>query len=246
MRFAYLDNDSPFGMAHRGGNEFAAENTIAAFDKATELGFRYLETDVHATPDGTLVAFHDLNLERVAGISATVSEVSRKQLDKIRIDGEHSIPTLDQLLERFPDARFNIDPKTDAAAELLVDAIREHDAIERVCIGSFSEKRIKFCQRHLGPELCTSPGPSGVAKVLLAARLGRHTTFSYGCLQIPRGAYRLDLTRPELIKNIKRLGLQVHYWTINESDEMRRLLDAGADALISDKLTVLNEVLQGY
>lgn len=244
MAWSFLDVETPFGLAHRGGNGPAPENTVAAFTRATELGYRYLETDVHRTADGVLVAFHDDELERVAGLPGQISDYSWDRLSEVRLEGEHPIPRLSDLLETFPDARFNIDPKADDAVDPLIEIISRYGALPRVCIGSFSEDRISRMRAALGPELCTSPGPLGVVKVLVAAILGLSWTPPYGCLQIPTSNYRIPLDSAWLIGRVKRLGLQVHFWTINDEAEMRRLLDRGADAVITDETEVLKRVLQ--
>ena len=244
MDWAYLDAVPPFGLAHRGGRGLAPENTIAAFENAVSLGYRYLETDVHATADGVLVAFHDDQLERVAGLPGGISDYEWSRLSEIRLDGEHPIPRLTELLERFPTSRFNIDPKADGAVDLLIDVIREFDAVSRVCIGSFSEERISRVREALGPELCTSPGPGGAIKVLLASLVYPRWRPPYGCLQIPAKAGIVSFGSAWLINRFHGLGLQVHFWTINEAAEMERLLNNGADAIITDEVETLKGVLE--
>ncbi len=243
MTWAYLDVEIPFGMAHRGGRGPAPENTEAAFANARSLGYLHLETDVHRSADGVLVAFHDGELGRVGDRSGRIAELTWAELSEIDLGGGHRIPRLVDLLDAFPDARFNIDPKADDAVELLVEAIRSADALDRVCVGSFSEARVARARDALGPGLCTSPGPSGMVKVLIAAILWPRWTPPYGCVQIPPVANGIPLSSRWLIGRLHRLGLQVHYWTINERDEMHRLLDNGADAIISDEIELLREVL---
>ncbi|MEM7275711.1 MAG: glycerophosphodiester phosphodiesterase [Actinomycetota bacterium] len=243
MAFAFLATDTPFGFAHRGGVGGGPENTEAAFAHAVDLGFDYLETDVHATADGVLVAFHDDELERVAGLPGGIEDYPWSRLADVRLAGDHPIPRLADLLARFPSARFNIDPKADAAVPLLIDTIREYEALDRVCIGSFSDDRIARVRAALGPALCTAPGPKGVARVLDAAVRGGRWRPPYGCLQIPARGYRIPLDSGWLIGRVKRLGLQVHFWTINDEAEMARLLDRGADALITDETARLRTVL---
>ncbi|MFW2382141.1 MAG: glycerophosphodiester phosphodiesterase family protein, partial [Acidimicrobiales bacterium] len=179
-RFPFLDFDGIIAFAHRGGTSTAPENTMASFENAVGLGYRYLETDVHRTADGVLVAFHDPSLERIAGDSREISEIEWPELAEIRFDG-HSIPRMDALLQRFPEARFNIDPKADSAVEPLVNVIRDHDALDRVCIGAFSDQRIERLRSLLGPELCTSPGPrSTISAILPWPQPGEHP-----CVSIP-------------------------------------------------------------
>lgn len=244
MAWAFLDSTAPFGFAHRGGNGPAPENTLAAFEHAVTLGYRYLETDVHRTADGELVAFHDDELERVAGLPGAISDYRWAELAEVRLGGGHAIPRLSELLESFPQARFNVDPKADDAVDLLVETIASHGAVHRVCVGSFSDKRIARVREALGAELCTSPGPNGVARVIAAAHVARRWRPPYGCVQIPVSNGRLRLDSPGLIDRLHRLGLQVHYWTINDADEMNRLLDNGADAIITDEVALLKQVME--
>ncbi len=216
---------------------------MAAFANAIELGYQYLETDVHRTADGVLVAFHDSELERVSGLPGVIGDYDWEQLSEVRLDGEHGIPRLSDLLEQFPDARFNIDPKADDAVDPLIAIIDQFDAVERVCIGSFSDQRIARVQKALGPRLCTSPGPRGVVKVIVSALLGGRFSVPYGCVQIPTRMGPVPLDSPGLIRRIQAMGLQVHYWTINDADQMSLLLDRGADAIITDEVQTLKQVL---
>jgi glycerophosphoryl diester phosphodiesterase len=230
-------------MAHRGGSVAAPENTLAAFQAAADLGYRYLETDVHRTLDGELVAFHDTNLRRLTGSVQRISDLTWSEIEDIELEGGHRIPRLVDLLDAFPEHHFNIDPKADDAVEPLIEILRERHAVHRVGIGAFSEKRIRRMQDALGPELCTSPGPAGVARVLAAALLGRRRPLPYGCIQVPCVLFGLRTGRPWLIRRLQRLGLQVHFWTVNDRREMERLLDAGADVIITDAIDVLADVL---
>ena len=111
----YLDWNGPIAFAHRGGASDAPENTEPAFRAAVELGYRYLETDVHVTADGVLVAFHDDDLQRTCGMPGRISELPWSQVATARVDGTAPIPRLDELLDTWPDARWNIDCKVAAA-----------------------------------------------------------------------------------------------------------------------------------
>ncbi len=243
MAWAFLEADLPFGLAHRGGAGPAPENTLAAFERAWSLGYQHLETDVHRTADGELVAFHDADLHRVAGLDGQIADHPWDVLSAIDLGGGHQIPKLIDLLQALPEARFNIDPKSDDAVEPLIEVIRQCGAIDRVCIGSFSDERIALVRQAFGSDLCCSPGPRGVAKVLVAAIVRPGWRPPYGCVQIPPRVGVLPLSSPWLIARIKRLGLQVHFWTINDRADMERLLDNGADAIITDEIEVLAEVL---
>ncbi len=251
----YLDQPGRYGLAHRGGDEVAAENTVPAFAHALGIGYRYLETDVHLSADGVLVAFHDADLERLTGLPGSIADHRWDELSAIDLGDGARIPTMVELLSTFPEARFNIDPKSDASVEPLVRVIREQRAIDRVCVGAFSDERIARAAAELGPQLCTSAGPRHVAALWASARAGRalgairtnpairRLARQHGCVQVPeviRGVRIVDTT---FIETAHTLGLQVHVWTVNDRTQMHTLFDAGVDAIISDKLSVLKAVL---
>lgn len=244
MQWSFLPSVTPFGMAHRGGHGSAPENTQAAFAHAVELGYNHVETDVHLTSDGVLVAFHDVDLERLAGINGRIADHTWAEIAEIELDGGHRIPRLEELLIAFPETNFNIDPKVDDAVEPLADMILRLDAVDRVCIGSFSEHRVSRMRQLLGPSLCTSPGPRGIVEVLLTAIVFPRPRFPYGCIQVPTRYKGIPLDHPWLIARIHAMDLQVHYWTVNDEAEMERLIDAGADGIISDEVELLRSILQ--
>src|SRR5690242_6649092 len=119
----FLDWPGPLAFAHRGGASEAPENTLPAFEHAIRLGFTYLETDVHATADGQLVAFHDDHLDRVTDASGAIASLPWSVVQRARVDGREPIPLLEDLLGAFPDARVNIDPKHDDAVEPLAEVL---------------------------------------------------------------------------------------------------------------------------
>ena len=242
MVLPYLDHPRPIAVAHRGGNLVAPENTVAAFDHAVSLGIRYLETDVHVSADGVLVAFHDADLERLGGRAGTIADQSWSELSTIDLGGGHRIPTMEELLITFPSARFNIDPKVDAAVEPLADLVASHRAVDRVGIGAFDDARIARMRERLGPTLCTSPGPAELLAFIAADPPPTQAFESHGCLQIPPRFGSYELTAG-LVDHAHELGLQVHVWTINEAAEMHALLDLGVDAIMTDDPELLRSVL---
>ena len=137
-------------FAHRGGNEFAPENSFRAFKSAVDIGYKYLETDVHLTKDGFLIAFHDDTLDRVTDKSGLIRDLTLSEIKKAKIAGTDEIPLLSELLNSFTDCFFNIDCKVDETVQPLINLINNKDFINRVCIGSFSQKRINFIRKSLG------------------------------------------------------------------------------------------------
>ena len=138
--FPYLDSNFPIAFAHRGGALDAPENSMAAFQSAIDIGYRYLETDVHLTSDGHVIAFHDDVLDRVTNLSGKVSETPLSIIKDALIEGKSEIPLLSELLSAFPEARFNIDPKNDQVSRALAKVIKQTASISRVCVSSFSDR----------------------------------------------------------------------------------------------------------
>jgi len=242
--FPFLDHPGPIPFAHRGGASEAPENSLPAFQHAIDLGFRYLETDVHATADGVLVAFHDDVLDRVTDRSGRLDELTWSEVSEARIDGREPIPLLEDVLTTWPDVRVNIDPKADTAVEPLIEVLRRAGATDRVCVGSFSDERIDRVRDALGPTLCTGMGP-GEFVALIRASQGEAVTFRSQAAQIPPVDHLgRSLASPELVEVAHANGLVVHIWTIDDPDEMRALLDAGVDGIMTDRPAVLREVFE--
>jgi glycerophosphoryl diester phosphodiesterase len=242
-RWAFLDHPGPLAFAHRGGAGDWPENTMPAFEHAVGLGYRYLETDVHVTADGVLLAFHDDHLDRVTDRSGAIAALPWSEVAKARVDGREPIPRLTDLLEAFPDARINIDPKHDAAVEPLIAAIRATGALDRVCVGAFSDRRIDRVRKALGPTLCTGLGPVQTAKLAAAARRLPVSGFSAGAAQLPLRTGRVPVVSSRFVQAAHDRGIQVHVWTIDDAEVMRMLLDLGVDGIMTDRPTVLREVL---
>ena len=244
----FLDHPRPLAIAHRGGDEVAPENTIAAFRSAFDTGFRYLETDVHVTSDGVLVAFHDDRLDRVTDRHGAIADLRWSDVREARIGGER-IPRFEELLEEFPAARINVDMKSEHSVIALVRAIRRQQAAERVCIASFSTTRLRRARALLGPEVCSAAGPKEISALVagtrLPARMPRRSAVPpFGCLQVPVRHAGVEVVTPALLRRVRALGCQVHVWTIDEPAEMHRLLDLGVDGIMTDKPSVLRSVLE--
>ena len=240
----FLDWPGPLAFAHRGGASEAPENTMPAFEHAVRLGYRYLETDVHVTADGTLLAFHDDRLDRVTDRTGVIAELPWSEVQHARVDGREPIPRLEELLTAWPDVRVNIDPKHDAAAEPLADAIVRTGAADRVCVAAFSDRRTERVKAIVGPALCTGMGPRQVAQLVSASRgMPGAKRLRSPCAQVPPNQGRLPLVTERFVGTAHRLGVQVHVWTIDDQDEMARLLDLGVDGIMTDRPAVLKDVL---
>src|SRR5207248_1303502 len=169
-RFPFLDWPYPIPFAHRGGAaEVGGENTLAAFGRALSMGYRYLETDGRVTSDGVLLAFHDERLDRVTDLTGRLEDRPWSEVRQAKVGAEgEPITTMEGLLDAFPDARFNIDPKMDAAVAPLAEALRRTNAFDRVNIAAFSDRRLLMLRRALARPVCTSMGPAAIGRLRLA------------------------------------------------------------------------------
>jgi glycerophosphoryl diester phosphodiesterase len=235
----FLDWPGPIAFAHRGGASDNPENTMPAFQHAVDLGYTYLETDVHATSDGVLVAFHDADLARTCGRPGTIDSLPWREVSAARVAGREPIPLFEDLLGSFPEARVNIDCKADTALAPLIAALERLDCLDRVCLGSFSDRRLRRLRARFGARLCSSLGPIQIAALRSRARVPAGGQIA----QVPVNVGRLRVTTPATVAPAHALGYQVHVWTIDDPSEMRRLLDLGVDGIMTDRPQVLKDVL---
>jgi glycerophosphoryl diester phosphodiesterase len=234
--------DPPLAFAHRGGAAQGDENTEQAFARAVAAGYRYVETDVHATRDGVAVVMHDDTLDRMTGVRARVSELSYPDLASIRVAGAAAIPTLGEVLEAWPRIKFNIDIKADAAVAPTIDAVVRAGAQARVLLASFSDSRLRAVRTRL--KVATSLARGEVRNLWLASRIGRRIRVpeSAVAVQVPVRQGPLRVVDRRFIGLSHRLGLQVHVWTIDDPDEMVGLLDLGVDGIMTDRIDLLKAV----
>jgi glycerophosphoryl diester phosphodiesterase len=214
---------------------------MSAFAAAVGLGYRYVETDVHATADGVLLAFHDHTLDRVTDRTGDIGSLRYDDVRRARV-GTDAIPRLEEVLATWPDLRIHIDAKHLAAAKPLVAAIDRTNAHDRVCIGSFSDRTVWALRRLAGNRVCTWMGRAEIFSLRLAS-LGVPTPRSVaGCTQVPVRQGRLPLVDKRFVATARRRHVGVHVWTINDRETMEWLLDLGVDAILSDRPTLLKQV----
>jgi glycerophosphoryl diester phosphodiesterase len=240
----YLDHPRPLAFAHRGGASRFPENSWKAFEHAVGLGYAYLETDAQATADGTVVAFHDRTLDRVTDHTGRVAELTGAQVAAARIGGTEPIPLLADLIMAWPDIRFNIDVKDVPVIGPLVDVLRVTDAWDRVCLTSFSGRRLAATRRLLPRPVCSATTPAGIAAIRAGLPVKtlapRFLARSVQCAQIP-----FSMATSWFIAHAHAAGLQVHAWTVNDPDAMNKLLDLGVDGIMTDQTEALRDVLIG-
>lgn len=245
----YLDVDGPIAFAHRGGAGMAGneglENTLAALQRAVDLGYRYLETDVRATQDGVVYLCHDADLLRLAGAERPIASMLEAELRELRVGDDQPFVRLEDALTAFPQARFNIDLKSDDVVDPALALLDRLGAYDRVCLGSFSVDRIQRV-RTARPQALTSFASSEVAAFALGPTRGwreRGVRRGARCLQVPRTRGPLTVVGRRFVERAHAVGCVVHVWTIDDPAEMHALLDLGVDGIVTDHPDLLKDVL---
>jgi len=240
----FLDAPRPIAIAHRGGAAEAVENTLEAFEASHELGYRYLETDARLTADGVVVAFHDGRIDRVSSASGKISDWRWEDLQKVPLDGSGRLVSVEELLRLFPESRFNLDAKSNEVVLPLLAVIDDARAFDRVCIGSFSERRLDLARSMYGDRLCTSLGPRAILDLVIRSRGIRRTRGEGLAAQAPPTFRGIPVISKRFVDQAHDEGLVVHAWTIDEPAEMHRLLDLGVDGIMTDQPAVLRQVME--
>ncbi|MDE0169312.1 MAG: glycerophosphodiester phosphodiesterase [bacterium] len=255
-RHPALAHEHPIAMAHRGSMLLWPENTMTSFQEAVDLGYRYLETDLQISRDGTLVTFHDDTLDRTTDGAGLVSDYSMDELRgldagyRFEADGDYPyrsagvrIPTLEEVTTTFPDQVFSLDLKSDGMEEALVATIRRLDLWNRVIVGSFSDARLRRFRSLAERPVATSAGPREVLRFVAAARLRLPLQPGYESFQVPV-KQGITIVSPRTVQAAGSAGVPVIVWTINDPAEMRELLDLGVDGIISDRPDLLRNLIE--
>lgn len=247
MKHSYLDSPTSFKVfAHRGliyadQKIVRDENTLEAFAAALGAGANYLELDVRATADGVAIVFHDEVLDRVSPESGPVNALTLSEIQAIKLNLGGRIPTLDEVLEEFPNSKINIDIKSAAAISSIAETLKNRKANQRVLITSFSERRRKAALQA-APGTATSPSAWFVLLIRLASffRLGLNRLLAkFDMIQIPVSYGVLRLDSPRFIESVKRRQVEVVYWTVNDPIEAIRLRNIGASGIVTDRTDLM-------
>ena len=252
----------PVNVAHRGASTLAPENTIEAFRLAVEAGAGGLELDVHMTRDGHIVVIHDATVDRTTNGSGAVSEMTLDELR--RFDAGHNfspdggstrpyrgrgvwVPTLGEVLEEFPGVAVNIEIKagTPGIEKTVLGILRDANALGRALVVSTPHAIVKRFRKISSGHISTgaSRWEIGVFYILSRLRLERLVRPAYDALQVPLLHRGILVVTPRFIRAAQARDVRVDVWTINQAEEMRRLLDLGVDVIMTDRPGTLAEVL---
>ena len=254
MNRLYPYGEAPLVMAHRGGGNEQPENSFVAFEAMRAQGFTYMETDAHVTSDGVAVISHDPMLDRITDGSGLISRHTWREISTLRDESGNRLVRVDELLDSFPELVFNIDAKVDDVVDPLINAINHTRSGDRVCVASFSEKRLRRVRKRL-PGVATALGVSAIARMVGCARLpgavGSGLMRSVPgprknaeVAQVPEVSHHVTVVTERFVNLAHHHGIAVHVWTINDIDTVNVLLDMGVDGIITDEPTAVRDVIR--
>lgn len=250
-------------LAHRGDSHHYPENTLPAFEAAEKMGVDLIETDVHITADGEVIVWHDVTLERMSGLKGLIPSLKLDEVMKadagflFSSDGGSSFPfrgkgvqvvLFEQLLKQLPTTRFNVDlkDKSEKLVNRYCEILNIQNASDRVCTASFHDSNLKLFRRLMPDSPCSFTQAEVVQTILLSKSgliaFKRH--FRGDVFQGPDREKGIQVATPRLIKALKKRGIPVHIWTINDAESMHRLLDMGVDGIFTDNPSILQQVLK--
>ncbi|MFJ2621114.1 glycerophosphodiester phosphodiesterase family protein [Glutamicibacter sp. NPDC087344] len=235
-----------YAFTHRGVRTGLEENTLIAFQRAVDLGITHLESDVHASADGTVYLFHDETLDRVTDATGEFSTFSDTQLAAVRA-GDEPLCTLDELLDAFPHALVNVDVKDERVIGPLAELIERRAAHRQIALAAFATARTTAVANLLSAPIRRSPGQREMVLIWLCAHLfgwvPRRLIHNFWAVQVPLKQGFLPVATRRFIRAVQRAGAQVHVWVIDDEPRMRLLMERGVDAIMSDNAPLLVKVL---
>jgi glycerophosphoryl diester phosphodiesterase len=253
----------PVNLAHRGASALAPENTLEAFRLAVEAGAGGLELDVHMTHDGRIVVIHDATVDRTTNGSGAVAEMTLDELRGFDAGYDFSpdggptrpyrgrgvrVPTLGEVLNEFPELPINIEIKagTPAVEETVLGVLREANALGRVLVVSTPHAIVKRFRKISGRHVSTGASRWEIGVFYISSRLHLERLLrpAYDALQVPLLHRGILVVTPRFVRAAHARGVRVDVWTINQADQMRRLLDLGVDVIMTDRPDTLAEVLK--
>lgn len=241
----------PIVLAHRGGNEVAPENSLAAFEDARSLGIRHIETDVHLTADGVVVVSHDPSVDRCFDGVGAIADLTWREISTLKDAEGDRMPLLAEALLSFPDMYFNIDAKADGVEGPLLEVLADAGALDRVVLASFSESRLRWIREQTATRVATSIGTRavvglvGAAKTATAPRSWRVPGAHQGVVaaQVPVNYGPLTVVDRRFVAAAHTAGLAVHVWTVDEPEEILKLIELGVDGLVTNRPRFVRDFL---
>ena len=269
--FLSFDREGPLVIAHRGGSDIAPENTMVAIENAEQLGVDIVEIDIHMTKDGHLVLIHDKTVNRTTDGTGYVHQLTLEEIQSLdagyRYIGKNGdydfrgkgvyIPTLEEAFDKFPNMKFIIElkhtnPKEThgTIAKKLWELIELYNMEDQVLVSSFNQSIIQSFDKHAKGQVALGTGRKEALRFVVAHKLNVQNLFkpTGHVISFPKKQRNINLFKKSFILGAKNLGMDIYYWTINEEETMREMINAGVDGIITDQPDILMEILKqkGY
>jgi glycerophosphoryl diester phosphodiesterase len=264
---SFFKNNRPLVFAHQGGELLAPSNTIAAFSNAANMGVDVLDTDLHITKDGYLVAIHDPTVDRTTNGHGKVSEMTLAEIQQLDagynfkdLHGQYSyrgkgayIPTVEELFQRFGNIRWSMEIKDDnpssrydEMSKKLWDLIKKYHLENKIIISSFDQGILDTFNKYAKGRVAISAGRQEVTKFVIFHKFFLRDLYQpqVDAFQVPTTNSGFDLTDHQLINGAHRRGMEMIYWTIDDSKTMKMLIDAGADGIQTNRPDLLLKLLK--
>ncbi len=244
----FFTDSTPHMFAHRGGNAAGRkkENTIVAFRSAVDLGYSYLEIDVIVTKDGQVVTYHGSRTNTEAkkiGLATRkhIQSLTYQEVQQQVASGGEPVPLLKDVLDSFSQAKFSIDVKTREVIAPFAGVIQETKSLDRICVASFSRKRLLEAAELLGGAkevalaYCVHPRLSWLLKVSPGLCMSWFAQNKIDCLHVHSSG-----TTPKVLQAAKKRNIKVYVWTVNSKDAAERYKKMGVDGIITDETKLLS------
>ncbi|WP_052427669.1 glycerophosphodiester phosphodiesterase [Neobacillus niacini] len=264
---SFFNHNRPLVIAHQGGELLAPSNTMASFENAANMGVDVLETDIHITKDGHLVTIHDPSVNRTTNGKGNVADLTLAELQVLDagyhfrdLDGNYSfrgkgvyIPTVEEMFQTFDDMKIEIEIKDDnpperieEIASKLWDLIEKYQMEEKIIIGSFDQQILQTFEKYAKGRVAITAGRQEVKSFVVFHKFFLRNLYvpKVDAFQIPVEDSGFDLTDQRLIDGAHRLGMEIHYWTIDDPKTMKKLIDAGVDGILTNRPDLLLKLLE--
>ncbi|MEH7503352.1 glycerophosphodiester phosphodiesterase [Neobacillus drentensis] len=263
----FFKNNRPLVIAHQGGELLAPSNTMAAFTNAVNMGVDVLETDLYITKDGYLVAIHDPTVDRTTNGHGKISDMTLKEIQKLDagyhfkdLQGNYSyrgkgvyIPTAEEMFQSVGNVRIELEIKDDNPPKRLDEIsaklwalIKQYHMEDKILVASFDQDILNTFEKYAKGRVATSAGKQEVKSFVVFHKFFLRNLYTpqVDAFQIPTEDSGFDLTDKKLIDGAHRRGMQIHYWTIDDPKAMKKLIDAGADGILTNRPDLLMELLE--
>lgn len=262
---SFFKNNRPMVIAHQGGELLTPSNTIAAFTNATNLGVDVLDTDLHITKDGYLVAIHDPTVDRTTNGHGAVKDLTLKEIQTLDagyhfkdLQGQLSyrghgayIPTAEELFQKFGNMRWSMEIKDDnptdrydEMSKKLWALIQKYHMEDKIIISAFDQNILSTFEKYAKGRVAISAGRQEVKSFVIFHKFLLRDLYQpkVDSFQLPTEDSGFDLTDNKLIDGAHRRGMKVIYWTIDDPKTMKKLLDKGVDGIQTNRPDLLLKI----